>query len=432
MASIEGTRRFLARAVQRGALHAGNVRQLPLNAEQGLACAALGFGGYRVGGGPDASQHLQAMRAAIGAGVNLFDTSAHYSASKDGGHGESESLIGQAIAEAVAAEEASRDELIVCTKVGHVARGVDPSPPESTPCSPDGGLDDWHSIHPDFIHSEVRASKDRLGTAPDVVLLHNPEYLLSTQLREQVEIGVAWDEMYRRLQASFVALEQLCDDGIIGSGYGVSGNFLSCIFSTTGRPNLYEALSIDRVLEAAELAAAAAGKQRHRLQVIQVPLNAVESGAVLGRGKAVPHAEEGDALVAERNGVAVVANRPLNTLPLPGVSSGDWGRGGQSHIRLKDSKPLSPVHALLKRVLLEGAGARAQVAPDLQRLALRLSASAPGVSCSLCGMRRVDYVQDVAAVLQEPPLPKEQVAETMKTVRQLMQELGAEHRRFWS
>ena len=30
-----------------------------------------------------------------------------------------------------------------------------------------------------------------------------------------------------------------------------------------------------------------------------------------------------------RLGVALVTNRPLNALPLPGVSTGDWGRPGE-------------------------------------------------------------------------------------------------------
>merc|ERR1719254_82393 len=98
--------------------------------------------------------------------------------------------------------------------------------------------------------------------------------------------------MYERLERAFGALEALCDQGAIGHGYGVSANFLSCLFSTTGRPNIYEALALDRVLDAA--ARAAGGRDRHRLQLVQLPLNAVESGAVLGRGEAVPEAAEGD------------------------------------------------------------------------------------------------------------------------------------------
>eukprot|EP00971_Amphidinium_carterae_P206755 4102380-Amphidinium_carterae.1 len=76
MATVDGTRRFLARAVQRGAVSPGNVRLMPLNAPStGLSCSALGYGAYRIGGGQDAAAHLRSVRAAISAGVNLLDTS---------------------------------------------------------------------------------------------------------------------------------------------------------------------------------------------------------------------------------------------------------------------------------------------------------------------------------------------------------------------
>lgn len=36
------------------------------------------------------------------------------------------------------------------------------------------------------------------------------------------------------------------DDGAIASGYGVSSNFLSCMFSVTGLPNLSETYKRDK------------------------------------------------------------------------------------------------------------------------------------------------------------------------------------------
>jgi len=312
-----------------------------------------------------------------------------------------------------------------------------PAPPGAVPIGPpqtQGGAGDvWHSIHPEFVDAEVRASRERLGTPPDFVLLHNPEYFLSAQLQRRVPIAEAWDEMYERLAAAFVALEGLVDEGVISSGYGVSGNFLSCYFSTTGRGNLYEALALDRVVD---VAAAAAKKVRgegaaHRLRIAQLPLNVIESGAVIGRGGAVPEAAEGDCSLAARLGVSVFANRPLNALPLPGVSSGDWGRNGPTHLRLRDAKPMGAVESLLRRVVSEAAGA--EVAPDtsLQRLALRVAMSAPEVSCCLNGMRGEAYVADAAQVLSEAPLSAEAVAAVMRSVRMASEELGCETRGLW-
>lgn len=428
MATAEGTRRFLARAADSGALHLANVRTL---GRTRLTCAAVGFGAYRVGGGDPAQvkAHMSALRAALRAGVNLIDTSSHYSAATGapgGGHGDSERLIGKAIAEAITGGEAAREELIVCTKVGHVARGA--SPPESSvSISPQGGSDDWHSIHPSFVETEVRASAERLGTAPDFVMLHNPEYFLSAQMLKRVKIADAWDEMYDRLRLAFGALEKLCDEGVIGNGYGVSGNFLSCSFSTSGRPNLYEALAVDRVVDMA--AVAAGGPDAHRLKLVQLPFNLLEGGAVLGRGKAVAEASEGDCTVASRLGLAVVGNRPLHGIPLPGMASGDWGRQGASHIRFREAKPMGTVEALLKRVLVEKLSIDGNV--PMQEAALRLALSAPSLSCCLCGSRRESYVDDVAAALRAAPFTAEQVSQTLQAARQAAAELGGTPRRFW-
>lgn len=227
------------------------------------------------------------------------------------------------------------------------------------------------------------------------------------------------------------------DEGVIGSGYGVSGNFLSCMFSTTGRPNLYEALALDRVVDAAAAAAAATGREEHHFRLAQVPLNVIESGAVLGRGGAVPEAAEGDCDLAGRLGVGIVTNRPLNALPLPGVSAGDWGRRGPEPIQLRDKTPMGALESLLRRVLVEALypdGKTATVgagAPSLQRLALKLSLSAPGVGCSLNGMRTERYVEDAAAVLAEAPFSAEEVRKALATTRQAAEELGCEKRGLW-
>ncbi|CAE8584566.1 unnamed protein product [Polarella glacialis] len=443
MATADGTRRFLQRAVERGLLHPANVRHL---GQPQLSCSASGFGAYRVGGGDQEVAHGLAMRSALRAGMNLFDTSSHYSegskassssdpASHSSLHGASERLVGRVIAEAADAGEASRDELIVCTKLGHVARGVEP-PPGAVSIgthSGDAGSDDWHSIEPGFVESEVHASKERLGTVPDFVLLHNPEYLLSMRLKQKVSIGDAWDEMYAALTESFKVLERLCSEGQIASGYGVSSNFLSCSFSNTGRSNVYEALVLERVVEAAAAAAKSQGSGEHRMRIAQMPLNAFESGALLGRGAVVPEAAEGDCHSAARLGVSVITNRPLHAIPIPGVSTGDWGRSGDSHLHLREVKPMGTMPSLVKRVLVEAlrdGGVQMEPAPPLQQVALRLAISAP-VSLSLIGARSERYVEDVSAVLQAEPFSGDQVKRAMLAVRTAAEELGCERRGFW-
>jgi len=113
------------------------------------------------------------------------------------------------------------------------------------------------------------------------------------------------------------------------------------------------------------------------------------------------------------------------------VSTGDWGRAGPSHLKLRDTKPLGAVESLIRRVLLEALPEEGQAVP-LQQLALRLSASAPSVSCCLLGMRVESYVEDAAAVLKAAPLSEEQVVRAMLAVRKAAEELGAEKRGLWS
>jgi len=449
MATAKGTQRFLERALAKGLLHPGNVR--PLGPD--LHVASVGFGGYRVGGGELEPMHALAIKAAMRTGMNLLDTSTHYAAPSrlDDGrtpgrslngdvkpHGASERLIGRVIHEACEAGETQRDELVVVTKIGHVARG-EPPPPGAVAVGA-GSLegpaaDDWHSLDPEFLKAEAHGSKERLGFAPDFMLLHNPEYLLTSRLLQRVPIADAWDEMYETLERAFVVLEDLCDEGTIASGYGVSSNFLSCMFSTTGRSNVYEALALGRVVDAASAAAKAKAKPRHRFQIAQLPLNAFENGAVLGRGEIVPEAAEGDCSLAAKLGVSVVTNRPINALPMPGVSSGDWGRNGASHLKLRESQPMGSTESLVKKVLVGAVGSstlqsQSRSAP-LQQLALHLAASSPSVTCSLIGASSERYLEDVAAVLRAEPLLFDQVLRAYGTVRAAAEELGCEHRGLW-
>lgn len=435
MATAEGTAQLLQAALQRGLLHPSNVRNLGA----GLRSAAVGFGAYRIGGGSDEAAHARAVRLCLQRGVNLIDTSSHYSAPSTSGpatagHGASERLLGRILSEALQAKEVEREGVIICTKLGHVERGRQ-RPPNAVPVGGEGGsADDWHCIEKDFVEAEVRASRDRLGLVPDLVLLHNPEYFLSAQLRQSVPIADAWDEMYLRLRDAFERLEDLCDEGVIAHGYGVSSNFLSCLFSTTGRPNLYEALVADRVLDVARAVARKTGRAEHRLRLIQLPLNAFESGAVLGRGSVIPEAAEGDCHVASRLGMAVVTNRPLHMIPMPEVTTGDWGRTSTSHVKLCETKPIGAMQSLLKRVLVEALYKEEEanvVPPPLQQVALRVALSSPGVASTLCGARQESYVEDVSAVLKTSPYTVEQVNRAFEAVRAAAEELACQKRGLW-
>jgi aryl-alcohol dehydrogenase-like predicted oxidoreductase len=115
----------------------------------GLEVTVLGFGSLTIGGafGPaDDAISIEALHAAIDAGMNFIDTSDAY------GAGHSETLIGKFLK-----DRSDRDQIILCTKGGNnMATGE-------------------RNFAPAYIRGCVEGSLKRLGVeAIDVYLLHNP------------------------------------------------------------------------------------------------------------------------------------------------------------------------------------------------------------------------------------------------------------------
>ena len=115
----------------------------------GLEVTLIGFGGMTIGGafGPvDDAESMQALHAAIDAGMNFIDTSNAY------GEGRSETLIGQFLR-----ERSDRDRILVFTKGGNnmVTR--------------------VRNFEPGYIGECLEGSLKRLGREPiDLYMLHNP------------------------------------------------------------------------------------------------------------------------------------------------------------------------------------------------------------------------------------------------------------------
>merc|ERR1711907_461062 len=136
LASVEATRAFVSRKLGASAL-----RSLG-----GLGCAPVGLGTYKT-----EREHVEGIVKAVSAGANLIDTSNHYT------RGRSESTVGEAIARIVKTGLATREELVLVTKVGHVDEEHLASPRwaggsqqarAQVSSSPAGG---YHCIHPDLI-----------------------------------------------------------------------------------------------------------------------------------------------------------------------------------------------------------------------------------------------------------------------------------------
>ena len=221
-----------------------------------------------------APEHRAALELALGRGVNLIDTSSNYT------DGESESLIGEVLGE----RHDQRARVILVSKVGYVqgnnmavakeaiARG---RPfPEMVEYQPEC----WHCTHPDFIADQLERSLARLRVSIlDVYLLHNPEYFLSDRLHRHGvgDLEEGREEFYRRIERAVGFLELAVAEGRL-QWYGVSSN-------TFGRKAAHpEFVSLERLQEAAEKAAAARGSgDGSRFAVVQCPLNLREGGPAL-------------------------------------------------------------------------------------------------------------------------------------------------------
>lgn len=277
---------------------------------EGLTIGKIGIGTYRMDG---FEQQYVALKHALLAGSNLIDTSANYMDE------DSELLIGDVLTEMVEAGEISREEVVIVTKGGYIQgqnleRFMD-TPPEETVMVSDYL---WHCIHPAFLKDQINRSMDRMNIdAIDVYLLHNPEYYLDYAHAAKMDMTVATEEYYRRIQEAFVFLEKQVMEGKIGC-YGISSNTL---VAPKGAPNHTD---LARIIECANFAAQEAWGRRKRsaFRVIQLPLNILEPGAIRNintSAKVIDGDEDVSTLeLASRAHLSVLTNRPLNAFPESG------------------------------------------------------------------------------------------------------------------
>ncbi|MCP3954512.1 MAG: aldo/keto reductase [Desulfobacterales bacterium] len=275
-----------------------------------LSVSQAGFGCYRISAG--VKTHAEALRLALSSGINLIDTSTNYT---DGG---SELLVGQVLKSMIAAGTLARDQVVVVSKVGYLqGRNLALSREKRAGGSPFKDLVEYHPdlehcVHPEFIADQLTRSLERLGLATlDCYLLHNPEYYLEWAQKSQIPLEQARREYYRRIQLAFEHLETEVAGGRIRA-YGISSN----TFPSTGQDP--EFTSLEKIWE---IATGLAGK--HHFEMVQMPLNILEKGAVLEQNQT--HAQSSLAF-AQAKGLGVLINRPLNAFD------------GNSLVRLVDMK----------------------------------------------------------------------------------------------
>jgi len=306
-ASPEGTARYAARIVSQSR-HGGSMEHgYGRFGNRGLTASRLGFGTYRVD--TREPEQRDALTKALREGVNLIDTSSNYM------DGDSERLVGSVLRELIKSGELTREEVIVVSKIGYV-QGHNLKQAEAReqagrpyPDMVKYGEGIWHCIHPEYLADQLTLSLDRLGLATlDVCLLHNPEYFLSEAAHHDGgDLAAAQDAFYRRIEQAFTFFESQVAAGRIHY-YGLSSN------TVTADPSDAEATSLSRMCDAARAAAASQGIDRHHFAVLQCPMNLYEAGALVTANTGVDQ-QETVLEVAQREGIAVLVNRPLNAMP---------------------------------------------------------------------------------------------------------------------
>ncbi|MDD0853180.1 aldo/keto reductase [Halobacteriovorax sp. GB3] len=240
----------------------------------------IGFGAYRIS--IRSNEHYLALKSAVEAGLDLIDTSANYT------NGESEKLIGKVL------KEFPDKDIKIVTKGGYIQgdniKLLEVLNSEGKAKEDLVEVNDqlYHSIHPEFLQSQIDLSYERLEHHKiDFYLLHNPEYYF-------YEDNASQDEFYRRIEKAFLFLEKKVESGEI-ENYGISSN--GFVLSEDDKQHV----SLKRIIEVANKIGA------KRFKAIQFPANLIEVGAF-------EKDSEGLSLIdrAKQSGLITFSNRPLN------------------------------------------------------------------------------------------------------------------------
>lgn len=326
-----------------------------------LTVSALALGTY-LGDSDDATDAAYAatIRRALERGINIVDTAINYRCQR------SERAIGRTLGEMFAADQASRDGIVICTKGGYIP--LDGSPPASREeyqrllqreylepgiLSPGEIVAGGHSIAAKFLADQIQRSLRNLGVdSVDYFHIHNPEQQLAS---------ISPDEFHARMRAAFEMLESCVDAGAIGAYGCATWNGLRLPAESQGHLSLFR-------LEA--LAREVAGNGHH-FRIVQLPVNLSMSEAVRvstqrdPRGRLVSVVE-----AASQLGLDVVASAPL------------------LHGRLASDLPES-VRGLFSGIT------------DAQR-ALGFTRSLPGVVSVAVGARQVAHLEENLSVFTGP------------------------------
>lgn len=242
----------------------------------------IGFGTYRLSN--KSSEHKESLVLALKSGCSLIDTSSNYT------NGDSEELIGEVLSEHPEFNPA------IITKAGYIQG----SNLKTLKALNDKGLalDDLveidenlkHSIHPDFLKSQLDQSLKRLKRdSVDFFLLHNPEYYFKSEGATQIEF-------YERLKKAFIYCEEEVEKGRI-KAYGVSSN------------NFILPLLDPEVCDLKKILNSLISIKAMNFKMVQFPFNLIEIGALEKLGD---YGDQSLLELCQEHDLVSVVNRPLN------------------------------------------------------------------------------------------------------------------------
>jgi aryl-alcohol dehydrogenase-like predicted oxidoreductase len=240
------------------------------SAGNSLVASSIGIGTYL--GEPDDAddrRYDDALRAAVGAGINVIDAAINYRCQR------SERVIGRALASLLEDRVTRRDEIIVCTKGGYIP--LDGTPPASREeynallereyfargvMRPEDVVAGGHCIAPAYLADQIARSRTNLGLDTiDVYYLHNPE---------QQVASIGRDAFHARLVSAFEALEMRVAAGDIAAYGCATWNGLRVPHSAR------DSLSLEEIVAAAREVAGDA----HHFRYVQLPVNLAMSEAL--------------------------------------------------------------------------------------------------------------------------------------------------------
>lgn len=354
-ATAAGTARYQSRFEKEYQLDHFREALAPL----GLRLSSIGIGTYLGDSSDDVdAAYVAAVRHAVVSGINVIDTAINYRCQR------SERSCGAAIHQLVADGQASRDEVVVCSKAGYVP--LDTFAPSSREeyqeyvkreyiepeiVHPDELVAGGHCIAPRFLRFCLAKSRQNLGLRTiDVYYLHNPG---------QQAAAVSHKMFLNRMREAFNVLEDAAVRGDIGVYGCATWDSLRTPPGTKGHLELEELIALAREV----------GGEAHHFRAVQLPINLAMPEAVR-----VPTQSIG--------GRPVTAVEAATSLGLTVVASATLM---QSRLTMNLPAALADHFPTLRT--------------DAQR-ALAFVRSLPGVATALVGMKRIEHVDENVATVR--------------------------------